>query len=60
MVTITIETESAEFDAQRAGTEVSRILRGLAEQFGERPFGDLDGQALVDANGNTVGTVEVS
>lgn len=58
MVRITIETGSTAFDRD-PGNELARILQGIAASATLHGLGALDGRALIDQNGNTVGTVQV-
>lgn len=56
-ITITIKTDSAAFgddDELKAGTEVARILREIANQFACSTPTDPQ-----DIDGNTVGTVKI-
>jgi hypothetical protein len=59
-VTININCDNAAFgeDATERGIEVGRILRLLARELTGDDLGD--DVTLVDSNGNTVGSMEVS
>jgi hypothetical protein len=57
-ITITINCDNAAF-SPRAGYEVARILRRLANEFSECNAHLVDGTKLRDINGNTVGIVKV-
>jgi len=60
-ITITITTDNAAF-SDDPSVEVARILQKYAARLRESypPIEDLDGDRLLDYNGNTVGKVEVS
>lgn len=54
MITITIRTENAAFQAEQRAIEVARILRTLADRL---LGGECLPENLRDANGNHVGNV---
>lgn len=57
--TVTIEMDNAAFE-DAPGEEVARILRALADlEDGHPHFAPGHEQALLDANGNEVGTADV-
>lgn len=57
-VTLTIKTDNAAFTGDR-GHEVARILEAAAAKVRDGMLSELDGTALMDANGNKVGTLKV-
>ncbi len=62
-LTLTIDMDGAAFEGY-AGDEIAGILRKLVtkiEPIGDRSNMDvIDGTALTDSNGNTVGKLEVT
>ena len=60
-VTITIDADGAAFHQLDPSAELVRILRSLADAAERAPNADqLDGRAIIDANGNRCGIVHVS
>lgn len=58
-ITIKLETDNAAFE-DGSGREVARILRKLAVKIQDDDLEALTGGKLMDVNGNSVGTWEVS
>ena len=56
--TITVNMENAAFEENEAGTELARILRGLADDL--EGHHQLEGVTLRDFNGNRVGALVIS
>lgn len=54
MFELKIETLTDAFDGN-PNPELARILRKLADKLGGAPDRQVDGEAVMDVNGNTVG-----
>jgi hypothetical protein len=59
-ITITIDADGAAFYELCPVVELVRILRSLADAAERAPdAADLDGRAIIDANGNRCGVVRI-
>ena len=48
-------------DIYRSGEAIAELLHGIAEQFSEySAVGAVEPSPVVDLNGNTIGTVEIT